>query len=1416
MEGHHKRKRDYEGTVVTFYTPDTTFRRVFKGQSLEETKDLVRKKLGLSNDTSIRFSQLHEGRHIDLEDEDDFEAFQHLARHSLSLDLSVFIGNTGSPIFSHMPSAPPSSNQVVSKKKRKNRADKSSTAVASEVTSEQSTPASAPISQPSTSTIDTNGMPKKKRKRGEDAASSQLQGMSSEDVPGRAKDGTRAEEREFTIGHLLQPMTITRHRTGQTDTSSEHSKKQSRKDKKAGAALASDLPPSASTSREPPSIPVGSKRKRQDTPEVTTSHQAALSINAALAVRPPSPSSPIRKKRKKEKRVQVVEEPVVLATEAAEKPKKDKKDKKGKRKANEATLPVGQPAAAEAHASEPREGDAADTEENGTLANTPRKEKKKKKKRVTSHEASDREIEPSQPPAGTPKKKKREHKEASEIDETSAPPDPTSAADEPSAAANALKKKRKKRNASELTTEVEESPMVTPAEESAIAAPSVPAEAQPAPAKRKRDRKSSANETVADSSMVTEPTSEVVPAASEAHPIPISAPVLGEAKAKEGKKKRRKTLATDTGVDPDASSASISPTEVGLTEAPSASAPLVETTPSKKRSKRKSVAPSASSQRPSDPEGTFAIVQAAVQAILARAPPSTTPPEIQESSPSIPEPEPEPVLPGRKRTAGRSKLRQAWGPEDIIDDDQSSASISRVIVPDLDSAASQPVPASAPSTSGQPSSSSASPSSGSAQQAKQPSKAVNGKKGRPSSVPSCPICDKASAHARSECPVVQGGPESLRTRIAQLKNTGRNADLVDELEILLEEAQRRRKSLGDQRVGGVPSPINVPSGSGHTSDEATPSPIFPLSAAKFTSPTSSRPTLPRVPAGSEISEVAVESKDEGSSNESESEDDSEEGADNRDNVALTSPTLPDVSGTDLASVDLEALLRGPAKPRGSILNQIPSESTTEDEESSDDDARPEEDVDLSEEDKNDRAYRRLSRKLERAASSSEDEPEPEPEVEPGTADVDSAETFVPPTIMDADPNDTAGQDIEEADVPMADPDVILDTTVASPSEEQTVQNDASVGVTKSPTEERSDQGYESDAGEATTPASSSTSGREKQAGPGDESIEVERATEPQSVPNASSADRGDDSRVEHTADVDGPVASQESPASLERSRNELSSSQSDAAPGEQSDADDVDIAEEEGAEGVPVAEGHDESDSEDAEDATANKSAEEQQEVDNALSEKGDEEVEEESPVQNVSAREHSPELGSPESVPEEAAPEPTPPAPPLRQLGPIAEDVEMHASSSSRPASSLDLHHDHDPSDPIESLGSFADVSERRNAIDDDPIEDADMDHQSAKGSSAQDPLNQSASGLDELQEKGTPPPAVPRTPGTVSRMKDRYGRLSRKEKLSSLSEQLLGSIPSSSQPEPDVEGDLQEQNAEDESSRKKSKMVGPVARLA
>lgn len=86
-----KRKRDEDGdTLVTFYAPDRAFSRVYKGtfshslhrsgtlvlsgsrspvgQSLDETKRLVRQKLSLGDDASIRFARLHEGKVIELDD----------------------------------------------------------------------------------------------------------------------------------------------------------------------------------------------------------------------------------------------------------------------------------------------------------------------------------------------------------------------------------------------------------------------------------------------------------------------------------------------------------------------------------------------------------------------------------------------------------------------------------------------------------------------------------------------------------------------------------------------------------------------------------------------------------------------------------------------------------------------------------------------------------------------------------------------------------------------------------------------------------------------------------------------------------------------------------------------------------------------------------------------------------------------------------------------------------------------------------------------------------------------------------------------------------------------------------------------------------------------------------------------------
>ncbi|KAI0742048.1 hypothetical protein C8Q80DRAFT_1197644 [Daedaleopsis nitida] len=90
-----KRNREEEGTLVTFHAPDMTFSRVYKGQSLDETKALVRKKLGVADDVSIRLARLHEGRPVALDDDGDFEAFRHLARLVSILDVSVvFDGNT--------------------------------------------------------------------------------------------------------------------------------------------------------------------------------------------------------------------------------------------------------------------------------------------------------------------------------------------------------------------------------------------------------------------------------------------------------------------------------------------------------------------------------------------------------------------------------------------------------------------------------------------------------------------------------------------------------------------------------------------------------------------------------------------------------------------------------------------------------------------------------------------------------------------------------------------------------------------------------------------------------------------------------------------------------------------------------------------------------------------------------------------------------------------------------------------------------------------------------------------------------------------------------------------------------------------------------------------------------------------------
>jgi len=72
---------------ITYQSSKRTFERLFKGtktswlarlgrteyvcyeeQSLDETKNVVRKKLGLGHDAAVELAQLRDGRRIDLED----------------------------------------------------------------------------------------------------------------------------------------------------------------------------------------------------------------------------------------------------------------------------------------------------------------------------------------------------------------------------------------------------------------------------------------------------------------------------------------------------------------------------------------------------------------------------------------------------------------------------------------------------------------------------------------------------------------------------------------------------------------------------------------------------------------------------------------------------------------------------------------------------------------------------------------------------------------------------------------------------------------------------------------------------------------------------------------------------------------------------------------------------------------------------------------------------------------------------------------------------------------------------------------------------------------------------------------------------------------------------------------------------
>lgn len=233
----------------------------------------------------------------------------------------------------------------------------------------------------------------------------------------------------------------------------------------------------------------------------------------------------------------------------------------------------------------------------------------------------------------------------------------------------------------------------------------------------------------------------------------------------------------------------------------------------------------------------------------------------------------------------------------------------------------------------------------------------------------CPVCDKAPFHLRYRCPVITAGAQSIQNRIAELKKGGSNKRLVRELEILAKKAQMKaaRMSSPAQADGKQAGLAPVPT-----------SPEIPI--------------LSTLPAGSTISEVVVEAKDDGSSDESSSDEGDDEhgegdedGEDDEDedgngNEAQAAPASSSSSlgiffDGSLNDVDIQAILRGPVSSK-SVLEMIASSSSSSDNDS-DEDKSEEPKLAAEEEEREERKFRRVSRRLERDAPSSDEEREPE-------------------------------------------------------------------------------------------------------------------------------------------------------------------------------------------------------------------------------------------------------------------------------------------------------------------------------------------------------------------------------------------------------------------------------------------------------
>ncbi|OBZ68222.1 hypothetical protein A0H81_11813 [Grifola frondosa] len=940
-----------------------TFQRVFRGQTFDETKAIVRKKLGLANDASVQLSQLYGGNTIELEDDDDFDAFSALARSASSIEVSVNVEQLKPSYVPHrsQESSPAAGPSRIREESRNSVPDASFTTteasgpVVPSTSKKSATAVAPPISnthdivdgsvhhtlRASSSTLDADGEPRKKRKKKNTRDDAQSQALTDPTV------------------RNLQKL----HADRSHPASLSSPKLQKGSSKKRNNAI---------TDAQEPAARAGDKRKRPLTPPPSLPDDEGHAGSVQVSV----DSSPVKKKRKKEKQATSevsavhaasISRSVVEGLSLAGKGKHPSKSKDSSlNSVQQDLLPPVETAGAE---------DAGDL-----LAS---KEKKAKKAKQTQ-ELVKTATSIQNPAAVT--KALRDSPAKSE--EASVSPAVVESTTTKSTGEIKDKKKSKKSLPADVNDTKTSAEKITPANQSAATEPaSIP--------KEKKNRKSSQSNSTKKKKSDAGARDHATAAASEKNGEPIMPSKEKKRGKMSGSTENSSNVETaeeivetpltqpkDNGKDKKSSLAKSKPKLNGKK--------AVDKSTNDETSGDKAQEESAGAQEPSQAEA----LRSVFRTVLARTSPSSSlsassgsaQPRGQEAAIVV---ESKPIA--KKAKAGRSKLSMSWSPQDMPSAGPSTDSTS--VTP------SPPIPE--PTSMARKSEHTAA--------AVKEKASVRGKKVLQSDAVACPVCQTSPFHLRFQCPVVLAGADSIRHRIKELKGPEHDVELVHELEDLLKKAMWKTE-LEAQRSSPRTDPEITSTAPPRLNDAlplSTP-PLPPASAPADLPPSSLTRALrrhsipPLIPAGSEISEVVVESKDEGSSNDSSSSD---EESDIEDNGLATL----DHAKAELAGTDLEALLRGPVKPRTSILSQIPSQSSSEEED--------EEDVesDEDEDDKDDTAFRRISRKFTRAGSSSDEEM--------AAGAVSEEDEIVSPTFMDVDSNeviDHQGESGRQTSVPKDD------------------------------------------------------------------------------------------------------------------------------------------------------------------------------------------------------------------------------------------------------------------------------------------------------------------------------------------------------------------------------------------------------------